>query len=147
MLSSTSVKNYLRSPETVSSVRMDFILALIPIIIWSIMTLGLRVALVIAVSVITVILSETIINLISCKKFTAPSIYIVYCGIFFALTLFSTTSILMCVLGAFLIPVLSKLLDAKGNSTFFIPLLSREIGGLLMPGGLNVPEKLPYNDI
>jgi len=147
MNNKNSAKTYLKAHENSISVRMDFLLALIPSILWSVIRYKTEALVLIFVSVGTTVITEFILNSILNRKISVPSVYTVYCGVFYALTLYSSTSLLIAASGAVLIPLLKKMLSAKGKCLYFVPLVVREVVFLMLPNQINTPEGMPYESI
>lgn len=147
MITANSIKTYIKSNETIGSLRADFILALIPAIIWSFVHFGLKALITIIISIASVSITDLLLSIITDRKLTKPTAYSVFCAVLFAMTLYSDTSLILCIVGAALIPLFFRLFGGEGKCSFFIPIISREIANLLVPNGMNTPENLPINSI
>ena len=93
---------YIRREANVSRMMLDVIIALLPLVVFSIIGFGIRSLLVIAVSVAVMVLSETLFMKYSMKKKLTINNYLVpiISGIIYALLLPSTVSIYVVVVGA-----------------------------------------------
>lgn len=146
MNNSYSVKTYLKSIETPLSLRFDYIIALIPLIISVIIRFNIS-AILFSAAIISVSISDIILKSIYNKKLSLPSIYTIYAAIVFVLTLYPTTSIYIAILGAVLISIFTNLLGGEENCFIFTPLISRIIVFSILLQHIHIPQNLPYNNI
>ena len=138
-------KSYLAisSKQTVSSLRADYIIALVPSVIWSIWRFGINAMIITAVACASGLITDSIINTLKRKKFSAPTVYALYASLVFALILYSETHYLISLIGAVLTIVLIHMLGGEGNTVFFAPIISRLFLINAFPLQYSVPNDLP----
>ncbi len=142
-----SVNTYLKSPETTYTISIDYILALLPIIFWSIIRFKLTTAVIVSSCVFADIITDVVFKFLSKKKLTPPSLKSIYGALIFSLTLYPETSHVVAIVGAIILSILFNILNSEGNSYIFVPLVARVITFALMPKEFNAPEQTPYFSI
>jgi electron transport complex protein RnfD len=137
-LSSSAVKY----PETVISVRSDYMIALVPALLWSIYRFGSNVIHLMLVSSCTAVLFEFLLKSLANKKPRVPDFYSIYMGLVFSLTLFSQTSWLLAAIGGAISVLIFRFIGAKGQCFIFAPFAARILSAAMLPELLNAPTDL-----
>lgn len=127
MVSSTP---HIRSKETISSIMLDVILALVPAAVMGIIYWGLSAAIIIAVSIASCIFFEALSNLIAKKKQTVGDLSAVVTGLLLALNIPALnldTNLAACIwmpfVGAFVAIVIGKQVFGGLGQNFINPAL------------------------
>ncbi len=133
----------IRSRNTLASVRSDYIIALVPAVIWSIWRFGLNAIVLIALACVSGTATDAILKSIKLKKISLPSVYTLYTSLIFALILYSETHYLIAIIGATLTTLFIHLSGGEGRSLFFAPVVSRLFLICAFPIQFSVPTDLP----
>lgn len=140
---SSEKRSFLRSPESEFSLRADFLIALLPVILWSVIRFGIKALVSIAVCALSAAAADVLLHLFSTFKFKAPSLHIIYCGAVLALTFYSETKIPVMIVGGAVCTLLIYLMGGAAKSFVFAPLVSRIFLMGLLPDMINKPTGLP----
>jgi electron transport complex protein RnfD len=105
--------------ETISHGMRDVLIALTPVAIWAIVVFGFNVVYIIAVSMITAMLSEFLMRTIMRRKVTINDYSVLVTGLLFALILPPTTPLWVVAIGSFIaIAVAKELFGGLGKNVF-----------------------------
>ena len=138
-----SSQSTIKFPETVASIRLDYLIALIPALIWSVFRFKSVSIFLIAISVISAVLTDLVMKLITNKKFSSPSLYSVYLGAVFSLTLYNTVSPKIALIGGAVSVFIMHLLGGEGKCFVFAPYAARILLSVALPALFVIPEDLP----
>ncbi len=122
-----------RYPETVNSLRIDYIIALVPVILWSLYRFAPSSAVLITLSVASAVLFEFLLKFAIYKRPRIPDIYSIYLGAVFALTLYSNTSYYIAAVGGALSVIIYRFIASKEQCFIFAPFAARLILLLAFP--------------
>ncbi len=114
MASSAVHTPYVRHADTVRSMMFDVLIALIPALIWAVHSFGARAVSIMAVSVVSAVLSETAFNFFTKRRVTVDDLSAVVTGLLFS----------------FLLPVTSPLYTALLGPAFAILIVKCAFGGI-----------------
>ena len=137
-IASSSVKY----PESVTSVQIDYIIALVPPVLWGIYRFKIQSLSLMLLSACAALAVEFLLDLTIYRKPRVPDIYSVYMGLIFSLTLFSETSAVFAALGGALSVIIFRLIGSKGQCFIFAPFGARVILCAVLPHMLNTPENI-----
>ena len=135
--------SFIRTTESVTSLRLDFIIAILPSIIWSFIRFGVSAFITVVTSVVTACIADVLINFLLKSKLKAPSLYSAYYGIIFGAILYDETDILLTVFGSLLTVLLIYILGGVGKSFVFAPVAARLLIFNFLPYRVNKPADLP----
>lgn len=139
-----SVKHtFIKSHESVSSIRADLIIALIPSVLWAVIRYGANALILLAASVISSVAADVILTYISESKFKLPAVYTYFCAMIFALTLYSQTSVVIAVTGSILCVFLVKVMGGEGASFIFAPIAARILIFEMLPYSVGMTTEMP----
>lgn len=114
---------HVRDRISTSAIMLDVIIALIPATIWGILRFGLHAAIVVAVSVISAVLSETIFNIIVKKPNTISDLSCVVTGLILGLNMPPEVPFFVPVVGSVFAIVIVKMLFGGLGQNFMNPAL------------------------
>ncbi len=134
---------FIKTADSVTSIRADFIIALLPAIIWGAVRFGMHSVYVMAAALLGAALSHILFGFFTEGKFILPSLYTVFCGLSFGLMLYQNTSVLLAAAGGALSVFIVILLGGEGKCPVFAPIVARLIIFQLLPYRINKPERLP----
>ena len=137
-LSSSAVKY----PATVFSVRSDYVIALIPVLLWSIYRFGTNAILLMLASSCTALIFEFLLKFLVYKKPLMPDIYSIYMGLIFSLTLYSETSWVLAAAGGAASVIIYRFMGSKGQCFIFAPFAARILSVAILPELLKSPTDL-----
>lgn len=143
----TSVKTYLKSKETAYSIRADFIIALIPMVMWSIIRFKLHALALISSTLISALVLDFLIKSISNKKLSPPSLYSVYCSLVLSATYYADTTIPFALVSGAILSIFIYLLGGEKKCFIFTPVAARLFSSCILSAGLNQPNVVPFNNI
>lgn len=115
---------HIRSNETVTSIMLSVIIALIPAAIYSVVIFGFRALIIICISVMSSILAEALFNACIKKKQTIGDLSAALSGLLLAFTLPPTVPLWIPVFGAFFAMIIVKGLFGGLGSNFMNPALA-----------------------
>ena len=142
-----SMKSFIRHSDSSFSLRIDYLISLIPAFIWSLFWFRLPALILVTVSVFAAVFTEALLGIIKNARFTKPSLYCVYCAIVFAFTLYKNTSWVVALLGGVIIALVINIFGGEGRSLIFAPLGARLLIFAFFPSLIGIPEELPYEAI
>lgn len=119
-----SVSPHLRSQCTTKAIMRDVAIALLPILAFGVYHFGLAALKVIAICVVTCVLSELLFELVAKKPITVFDYSAVVTGLILAINLPSTASWWMCVLGSMFAIIAVKMLFGGLGQNFMNPALA-----------------------
>ena len=122
-----SAAPHIRDEISTSSIMLDVIIALLPCSIFAIINIGTKALIIISLSIISAVLSETIFNIIIKKKNTINDLSAVVTGLILALTLPPDVNWFMPILGAIFAIVVSKMLFGGLGQNFVNPAASGRV--------------------
>lgn len=114
---------HVRDRISTSAIMLDVIIALIPATIWGILRFGLHAAIVVAVSVISAVLSETVFNIIVKKPNTISDLSCVVTGLILGLNMPPEVPFFVPVVGSVFAIVIVKMLFGGLGQNFMNPAL------------------------
>lgn len=114
---------HVRDRISTSAIMLDVIIALIPATIWGIARFGLHAAIVVAVSVISAVLSETVFNIIVKKPNTIGDLSCVVTGLILGLNMPPEVPFFVPVVGSIFAIVIVKMLFGGLGQNFMNPAL------------------------
>ena len=125
---------HIRSSVTTQKIMLDVIIALLPASIAAVVLFGLRALLLIAVSVVTAVLSEFIFNLICKKKQTVGDLSAVVTGLLLALNLSTKVTVWQTIVGAIFAIIVVKCLFGGIGCNFANPAITARVMMLIAFG-------------
>lgn len=140
-------KTFVKSIETVNTIRADYIIALIPAIIWSIFRFGFHAFEILAIAIASCVVSDLLIRFLLERKMSAPSLYSLYCGAFLGLSLYPSTSVLIAGLSGVICAFVLSILGGSGKCFVFAPIAARIIAFELIPNRINKPENMSFETL
>lgn len=114
---------HVRDRISTSAIMLDVIIALMPATVWGILRFGLHAAIVVAVSVISAVLSETIFNIIVKKPNTIGDLSCVVTGLILGLNMPPEVPFFVPVVGSIFAIVIVKMLFGGLGQNFMNPAL------------------------
>ena len=134
----------IKSPETINSIRIDYIIALLPAILWSAIRFGLQAISLILVSCITILIVNIVLStILQNKNFSIP-LYSVYCGIFLALSFYKSTTLAAAIVASLLCALFLSVFNSNNSAIMFAPIVANVLTLELLPYRINKPEYIPY---
>ncbi len=118
---------HIHGPDTTSSIMLDVIIALMPASIYGVILFGWRAALIIAVSVLSAIISEFICNKITKKENSLGDLSAVVTGLLLALNVPSTLPVWMAALGSAIAIIIVKQMFGGLGHNFANPAMTARI--------------------
>lgn len=115
---------HVRDRISTSCIMLDVIIALIPATVWGILRFGAHAAIVVAVAVISAVLSETIFNFIVKKPNTIGDLSCVVTGLILGLNMPPEVPFFVPVVGSFFAIVIVKMLFGGLGQNFMNPALA-----------------------
>ena len=115
---------HVKDTISTSSIMLDVIIAMLPATAWGILRFGMNAAIVVIVSVVTAILSETLFNIIVKRKNTIFDLSCVVTGLILGLNMPPEVPIFVPVVGAFFAIVIVKMLFGGLGQNFMNPALA-----------------------
>lgn len=115
---------HVRDCETTRSIMLDVIIALLPATIWGVLRFGTNALLVVIVSIISAVLSETIFNLIVKKQNTIFDLSCVVTGLLLALNMPPEVPLFIPVVGSVFAIIIVKMLFGGLGQNFMNPALA-----------------------
>lgn len=115
---------HVKDTISTSSIMLDVIIAMLPATAWGILRFGMNAAIVVIVSVVTAILSETLFNIIVKRKNTIFDLSCVVTGLILGLNMPPEVPIFVPVVGAFFATVIVKMLFGGLGQNFMNPALA-----------------------
>lgn len=115
---------HVKDTISTSSIMLDVIIAMLPATAWGILKFGMNAAIVVIVSVVTAILSETLFNIIVKRKNTIFDLSCVVTGLILGLNMPPEVPIFVPVVGAFFAIVIVKMLFGGLGQNFMNPALA-----------------------
>lgn len=119
-----SVSPHVRAQNTTKSIMRDVVIALLPTLAFGVYHFGLNALMVIAVCVVTCVLSELLFELLAKKPITVFDYSAVVTGMILAINLPSTATWWMCVLGSVFAIVVVKMFFGGLGQNFMNPALA-----------------------
>ena len=115
---------HVKDKISTSCIMLDVIIALIPATVWGILRFGLNAAIIVAVSIVTAILSETLFNIITGRPNTISDLSCVVTGLILGLNMPPEVPIFVPVVGSFFAIVVVKMLFGGLGQNFMNPALA-----------------------
>lgn len=115
---------HVRDRISTSCIMLDVIIALIPATVWGILRFGAHAAIVVAVAVISAVLSETIFNFIVKKPNTIGDLSCVVTGLILGLNMPPEVPFFVPIVGSFFAIVIVKMLFGGLGQNFMNPALA-----------------------
>ncbi|MBR4315043.1 MAG: RnfABCDGE type electron transport complex subunit D [Lachnospiraceae bacterium] len=115
---------HVRDRISTSAIMLDVIIALIPATVWGILRFGVHATIVVAVAVISAILSETLFNFIIKKSNTIGDLSCVVTGLILGLNMPPEVPFFVPVVGSFFAIVIVKMLFGGLGQNFMNPALA-----------------------
>lgn len=115
---------HVRDSISTRSIMLDVIIAMVPATIWGILRFGAYAALVVAVSVVSAVLSETLFNIIVKKPNTIGDLSCVVTGLILGLNMPPEIPLFVPVVGSFFSIVIVKMLFGGLGQNFMNPALA-----------------------
>ena len=115
---------HVRDRISTSAIMLDVIIALIPATVWGILRFGVHAAIVVAVAVISAIISETLFNFIIKKPNTIGDLSCVVTGLILGLNMPPEVPFFVPVVGSFFAIVIVKMLFGGLGQNFMNPALA-----------------------
>lgn len=115
---------HVRDRISTSSIMLDVIIAMLPATVWGILKFGMNAAVVVIVSVITAIISETLFNIIVKKPNTISDLSCVVTGLIVGLNMPPEIPFFVPVVGSFFAIVIVKMLFGGLGQNFMNPALA-----------------------
>ncbi len=147
MVRTASKMTFVRSAENANTIRGDFVISMLPVMIWSLIRFGFHAFEIIAVTVISTIASDIAFKLIFFSKKPTVSLYAVYCGMFLSLSFYPSTSILIAGIGGIICALMLNMLGGEGKCLVFAPIAARLIAFELIPFRINKPDNMPFEKL
>lgn len=119
-----SISPHVRAQNTTKSIMRDVVIALLPTLAFGVYHFGLNALMVIAVCVVTCVLSELLFELLAKKPITVFDYSAVVTGMILAINLPSTATWWMCVLGSVFAIVVVKMFFGGLGQNFMNPALA-----------------------
>ena len=136
-LLTVSPSPHIRHRDTTRSIMTDVIISLIPAFIWGVVCFGLRAAVVVALSVVSCVLSELAFQKLMHKKVTVGDCSAAVTGLLLGLSLSSSVPYYMPIVGGvFAIVVVKQLFGGIGKN-FMNPALAARVFLFAWPGEMN----------
>lgn len=135
---------HVRDNASTRKIMLDVIIAMLPATIWGIMQFGLNAALVVVVSVVACILSETVFNMIVKRPNTVSDLSCVVTGLIIALNMPPEIPLFVPVVGSIFAIFIAKMLFGGLGQNFMNPALAGRCFCLISFTGLmtNFSSKL-----
>lgn len=118
---------HVRDDVSTQSIMLDVIIALLPCTIFAFINIGLKAILIVLLSVISAVTSETVFNIIVKKKNTINDLSAVVTGLILALTLPQDVNLFMPVIGSVFAIVVAKMLFGGLGQNFVNPAASGRV--------------------
>lgn len=115
---------HVRDRICTSSIMLDVIIALIPATVWGILRFGTHAAIVVAVAIISAVLSETLFNIIVKKPNTVGDLSCVVTGLILGLNMPPEVPFFVPAVGSFFAIVIVKMLFGGLGQNFMNPALA-----------------------
>lgn len=115
---------HVRDKISTSAIMLDVIIAMLPATVWGILKFGMYAAIVVAVAVLTAILSETLFNIIVKKPNTIYDLSCVVTGLIVGLNMPPEVPFFVPVVGSFFAIVIVKMLFGGLGQNFMNPALA-----------------------
>ena len=115
---------HVRDSVSTSSIMLDVIIAMLPATAWGILRFGLNAALVVIVSIVAAVLSETIFNIIIKKPNTISDLSCVVTGLILGLNMPPNVPLFIPVVGSVFAIVIVKMLFGGLGQNFMNPALT-----------------------
>ena len=115
---------HIRDCETTKTIMLDVIISLLPASIWGTLRFGFNAALVIIVSVISAVLSETLFNIIIKKKNTIGDLSCIVTGLILALNMPPEIPLFVPIVGTIFAIIIVKMLFGGLGQNFMNPALT-----------------------
>ena len=141
------VNTYLKSKETTTSIKLDYIVALLPMVLWSIIRHKISALILISLSLFVSLLCDFVFRSIIRKKLTSPSLSVVYYSLILSAMFFEKTSVLYAVVSGFLLTVIIHLWGGITKCFVCPPVIALLITSSILSVGLNAPDNTPFNSI
>lgn len=140
-------KAYVRSEETSFSLRLDYILATLPVIIWAVIRFGFSAFMVLTLSVASALVTDFVCRSVKERRIIKPSLYAAFCGILFSFMLYEEVPYIFVVFGGALTAAFVNVFGGEGKSIVFAPVVVRVLLYGFFDGFLPVPADLPYESL
>ena len=115
---------HIRSNNTTKGIMLDVIIALLPTTVFGVFMFKLQAALIIVVTVLSCILSETVFNMVMHKKNTIGDLSCIVTGLILALNMPPTVDLYIPVIGGIFAIVVAKMLFGGLGQNFINPALA-----------------------
>ncbi|MBP3201380.1 MAG: RnfABCDGE type electron transport complex subunit D [Lachnospiraceae bacterium] len=115
---------HIRDGITTNLIMLDVIIALLPATIWGILRFGINALIVVVVSIITAIFSETIFNIILKRQNTINDLSCIVTGLILALNMPPNIPIFIPIVGVIFAIVVAKMLFGGLGQNFINPALA-----------------------
>ena len=122
-----SAAPHIRDDVSTSSIMLDVIIALLPCTIFAFINVGIKAVMIVCLSLISAVLSETIFNIIINKKNTIGDLSAVVTGLILALTLPQDVEWFMPIIGAIFAIVVAKMIFGGLGQNFINPAASGRV--------------------
>lgn len=122
-----SAAPHIRDDVSTSSIMLDVIIALLPCTIFAFINVGIKAVMIVCLSLISAVLSETLFNIIIKKKNTIGDLSAVVTGLILALTLPQDVEWFMPIIGAIFAIVVAKMLFGGLGQNFINPAASGRV--------------------
>jgi len=108
---------FVKSPETVSTMMLDVVIALIPALLWGVYVFGIRAALIALVSVASAVLSEAVIRFLLKRSASVGDLSAVVTGLLLAMMMPVSVPLWVPAAGScFAIVIVKQLFGGIGNN-------------------------------
>ena len=115
---------HIRECETTRSIMLDVIIAMLPATIWGILRFGLNAALVVIVSIVAAIVSESLFNLIVKKPNTIGDLSCIVTGLILALNMPPEIPLFIPIVGTVFAIIIVKMIFGGLGQNFMNPALA-----------------------
>ena len=115
---------HMKSEITTRNIMLDVIISLIPVSIFAVLQFGINSLLIIVMTIMTCIISETLFNIIVHKKNTISDLSCIVTGLILALNMPPTIEIYIPIIGAIFAIVVAKMLFGGLGQNFMNPALA-----------------------
>ena len=122
-----SAAPHIRDDVSTSSIMLDVIIALLPCTIFAFINVGIKAVMIVCLSLVSAVLSETLFNIIIKKKNTIGDLSAVVTGLILALTLPQDVEWFMPIIGAIFAIVVAKMLFGGLGQNFINPAASGRV--------------------
>lgn len=122
-----STAPHIRDDASTSSIMLDVIIALLPCTVFAFINIGIKAVIIVSLSIISAVLSETVFNIVMKRKNTIGDFSAIVTGLILALTLPQDVDWFMPIIGAVFAIVVSKMLFGGLGQNFINPAASGRV--------------------